>query len=264
MRFAALFLTLFLVPVAFALDISPLEQQIIDLTNAERKKEGLGELKPSEKLFTAARGHSANMAVQDNMSHVLDGKSVEDRVKALDYPYFKVEENIAYNQQDAVALLTAWMNSPGHRENILSPVITEIGVGVAKNAKGEPYYTQVFGRPVSAGPTVRATISLQNSTDGPISVALPGNPVSSAVQPGATGLFTVAGVGDLPPAKVTVGQTEREAAMKDGAKYVVSSTRRGVEISDASEPAKPERERVEEPPRRRSVPIETSTEKEAR
>jgi hypothetical protein len=256
MRSAAILLTLFLAVSANALDLSPLEQQIVDLTNAERKAAGLGELKPSEKLFIAARAHSANQAKQKTMSHVLDGKSVESRVKEAGYDYFKVGENVALNQPDAESVLKSWMDSPGHRENILTPAFTEIGVGVVKDDSGEPYYTQVFGRPVSAGPTARATISIQNNTDDPISVSLPSANGSAKIQPGGSGSFTLAGAGDLPPAKVTVGTTQRDVPMKEGAKYVVSSSRRGVEISDASESEKPKRERPKT--------IETSTEKEAR
>lgn len=225
-----------------AFEISDFEKSVIDLTNAERKKEGLGELKLAEKLFTAARNHAANMAKKDELAHVLDGQNVTDRAEKLGYKYFTVGENVAYNQQDAEGLLKSWMESPGHRANILKKEFTEIGIGVAKNEKGEPYYAQVFGRPQSAGPTVRATISISNLTDEPIKVRLPDTKASTEIESGGTGSFTLNGAGELPPAKVKIGDETRDVDMKDGAKYRVRSTRRGIEITDNSaEEKKPRR-----------------------
>ncbi len=236
-----------LIPTSIrAFEISEFEKSVIDLTNAERKKEGLGELKPAEKLFSAARSHAVNMAKKDELAHVLDGKNVEDRAQALGYKYFLVGENVAYNQADAESLLKAWMESPPHRENILKKQFTEIGVGVAKNEKGEPYYAQVFGRPQSAGPTARATISIANNPDEPIKVSLPGNKASTEIESGGTGNFTLSGAGDLPPAKIQIGDQTRELEMKDGTKYSVRSTRRGIEVSTESKEEKKSRRRNSE------------------
>src|SRR5688572_27249426 len=67
------------------LKISKEEQAVIDLTNAERKKECLDPLKANEALMKAAREHAANMAKQDMLKHVLDDKTPADRVKAAGY-----------------------------------------------------------------------------------------------------------------------------------------------------------------------------------
>ena len=123
------------------------EQAIVDATNKEREQQKLAPLKPNEKLFKAARAHSENMAKQDKMAHELDGKNPLQRVQATGYAYAYVAENVAWNQRTAEELLKEWMKSPHHRENILKDVFTEIGIGVARNGKGEPYYTQVFGTP---------------------------------------------------------------------------------------------------------------------
>lgn len=143
---------LFLVPalaVAQAKDfkLSDDEQGVLDATNAERKAAGLPALKANPKLFSAARGHSANMAKQGKFDHVLDEKTPADRVKAAGYTFRACGENIAWNSPTPAEALRIWMDSPGHKANILNKDFTEIGVAVAKNDKGEPYWTQVFGRP---------------------------------------------------------------------------------------------------------------------
>jgi uncharacterized protein YkwD len=122
------------------------EQLLIDLTNKERDKEGLPPLKPNEKLFKAARDHAANMAKQNLMKHELDGKTPLDRVKAVGYVPSYSGENIAAGFPPAEAI-KKWMGSEGHRANILSKDLTEIGVGIGKNLEGKPFYAQVFGSP---------------------------------------------------------------------------------------------------------------------
>ncbi len=122
------------------------EKTLLELTNAERVKEKLPPLKANPFLFKAARDHSANMARKGEMKHVLDGKNPQDRLDAVHYDYRKCGENIAYSDGASLQdIMKGWMNSKVHRENILDPAFTEIGVGVARNDKGEIYYTQDFG-----------------------------------------------------------------------------------------------------------------------
>ncbi|MFO0875854.1 MAG: CAP domain-containing protein [Gemmataceae bacterium] len=130
-----------------AVKLSEEEKALLTLTNAERKKEGLEPLKPSARLLAAARGHCANMAKQDKLDHTLDDKTLVDRVKAEGYKYARVGENIAWNHRKAEEAVEGWMQSPGHKANILGATYTEIGVAVAKNARGERYWIQVFGQP---------------------------------------------------------------------------------------------------------------------
>jgi uncharacterized protein YkwD len=127
------------------------EQKILDLTNQAREQEKLPPLKPNAQLFEAARGHTANMARKGEMKHELDGKRVPDRVSATGYRWAEVGENIAETDGDPPALIfKGWMESKGHRANILNPVFTEIGIGIVRNAKGDTYYTQVFAKPKKA------------------------------------------------------------------------------------------------------------------
>jgi len=124
------------------------EQKLVELTNKEREKKKLPPLKPNPLLFKAARGHSANMARQEKMEHVLDGKTPGQRARAAGYQADWIAENIAAGEDWPLeGVIADWMGSKGHRENILSPKVSEVGVGLAKTKKGEWYYTLLFGRP---------------------------------------------------------------------------------------------------------------------
>jgi uncharacterized protein YkwD len=128
--------------------LSDQEKDLLKLTNAERAKEKLPPLEPNPLLFKAARAHSANMARQGKMEHVLDGKNPAQRVLDIGYDYAKVGENIGVGENVPMTeIMKGWMASKHHRENILNGKFTEIGLGVARNGKGEVYYTQVFGTP---------------------------------------------------------------------------------------------------------------------
>ncbi|QEH33845.1 Cysteine-rich secretory protein family protein [Aquisphaera giovannonii] len=125
-------------------------RQVIDLTNQARVADGLQPLAPDASLADAAAIHSADMARLGRMSHDLPGVpygSLSDRAAHVGYDYQSLGENIAYNQPDAPSVVEAWLNSPPHRENMLSPDLTQIGVGVAWSGGGEPYYTMELGKP---------------------------------------------------------------------------------------------------------------------
>jgi uncharacterized protein YkwD len=131
------------------------EQELIDLTNDLRKAARLtpaapspGPLTASPKLMAAARAHAANMAAQDKLDHTLEDKTFADRAKDAGYQYRLIGENIAWSPETSKEVLEGWMNSPPHRENILREEFTEIGVGMARNQKGEQYWVQVFGTPL--------------------------------------------------------------------------------------------------------------------
>lgn len=127
-----------------ALQMTPVEQAILDLANKEREKEKLPPLKPSAKLIQLSRDHSLNMAKQNKLDHVLDGKSPFDRAREAGYPA-PVAENCAWGARTAADVITGWMNSPGHRANLLNKNATEAGVGVAPGDRIGPYTTMVLG-----------------------------------------------------------------------------------------------------------------------
>jgi uncharacterized protein YkwD len=125
------------------------EEALIDLTNAERKKadKGLKPLKMNPRLMETARKHAANMAAQNKLDHKIDNQEPVDRAKAAGYKSKFVGENISWNQKTPKDAIEAWMISETHRDNILLKEYTEIGVAVARNQKGQPYWAQVFGMP---------------------------------------------------------------------------------------------------------------------
>jgi uncharacterized protein YkwD len=85
------------------------------------------------------------MAKQGKMEHVLDGKKPGERVKAAGYNYSSMGENLAETDGDTPSeIFKRWMASPAHKEHILDAGFQEIGIGIARNDKGEIYYTQVF------------------------------------------------------------------------------------------------------------------------
>jgi uncharacterized protein YkwD len=125
------------------------ERTLMDLVNKERAKADLPALRPHPLLFKAARAHSENMAKQEKMEHILDGKKPSQRVEAAGYNWGKVRENLLTADMPHVPaekIVKAWMDSKDHRVNILANDIAETGLGIARNAKGEAYYTQVFAR----------------------------------------------------------------------------------------------------------------------
>jgi len=122
------------------------EQKVLDLTNAERKKAGLEPLKVNAKLMALARDHSKNMAKQNKLDHTLDNKTPSQRMTDAGYNWSASAENIYWNATTPEQAVEGWMNSSGHKANILGKY-TEIGIGLAKSDKGEPYWTQVFGTP---------------------------------------------------------------------------------------------------------------------
>jgi uncharacterized protein YkwD len=129
--------------------MSAQEQTIVDLVNQQRAQNGLGPLQVNSKLVEAAQIHSSDMATLGQMLHTLPGAALptlQSRGQYVGYNYSYLGENIAFNYPDDNSVMTAWMNSPGHRANILDANYTEIGVGIAYDSLGEPYYTQEFGK----------------------------------------------------------------------------------------------------------------------
>lgn len=122
--------------------ISTIEQQVLTLTNQERAKEGLKPLATDSKLMDAAREKSTDMKTNKYFSHTSPTLgSPFDRMKELGITYKAAAENIAMGQQSPAEVVKAWMESPGHRANIMNGNFTHIGIGY--DAQGH-YWTQQF------------------------------------------------------------------------------------------------------------------------
>ncbi len=100
-------------------------------------------------LLQAARGHSTDMAQNNYFSHTsLDGRTLAQRVLATGYSYMALGENIAAGQTSVESVMTAWINSPGHCQNLMSPAFRDIGVACVRNdaAAYRLYWTMNLGR----------------------------------------------------------------------------------------------------------------------
>ncbi|MEU4425741.1 CAP domain-containing protein [Actinoplanes sp. NPDC024001] len=123
--------------------------EVIKLVNAERKKAGCGTLAGESRLHAAAQKHSELQAEKNTMSHQLPGEAgMGDRVTAEGYRWGGVAENVAAGYTTPASVMDGWMNSPGHKANILNCGYKHIGVGVAKSSKGTLYWTQNFASPL--------------------------------------------------------------------------------------------------------------------
>ncbi len=122
--------------------VSEFEKQVVDLTNAERAKAGLKALQISNPLMNVAQAKSEDMAKNNYFSHTSPTYgSPFDQIKAAGISYRSAGENIAQGQKTPEEVVQAWMNSEGHRANILNGNYTHIGVGYVANGN---YWTQQF------------------------------------------------------------------------------------------------------------------------
>ncbi|MGA5821046.1 CAP domain-containing protein [Kitasatospora sp. NPDC094028] len=122
-------------------------QQVVDLVNVERSKAGCGPVTADSRLASASQSHSDDMADRNYFDHASpEGYHADHRIEATGYRWSTWGENIARGQKDPAAVMDAWMNSPGHRANILNCAFKQLGVGVRTGADG-PWWTQVFATP---------------------------------------------------------------------------------------------------------------------
>ncbi|UUU32522.1 CAP domain-containing protein [Streptomyces sp. CA-210063] len=117
--------------------------RVLALVNAERDKAGCAPVTENAKLTKAAQNHSQDMADHQNMSHTgSDGSSMTDRLARVGYAYRSAGENVAAGYGTPESVMDGWMNSSGHRANILNCGFKEIGIGLAQPGN---YWTQNFG-----------------------------------------------------------------------------------------------------------------------
>ena len=122
--------------------VSQYVQQVIDLTNAQRSKNGLPALKTDAQLNGVAQKKSLDMQQKNYFSHTSPTYgSPFDMMRDFGVTYKSAGENIAQGQRTPQEVVTAWMNSEGHRKNILSANFTHIGVGYEATGK---HWTQMF------------------------------------------------------------------------------------------------------------------------
>ncbi|GAA6616824.1 CAP domain-containing protein [Scytonema sp. NUACC26] len=128
-------------------------QSILELTNIERQKAGLQPVQLSDKLNNSAQTHVQNMATKDFFNHTdPNGASVGDRAKAAGFQYSAIAENIAVGQSTPQQVFQGWMNSSGHRANILNPAYQFLGVGYyyLANDTGNVNYNHYWAQDLGA------------------------------------------------------------------------------------------------------------------
>lgn len=130
-------------------DIKTQESEVIRLVNIQRTNSGLQPLTTNWELSRIARYKSQDMINKNYFSHISPTYgSPFNMIENFGIKFSSGGENIAMGQKTAAEVVAAWMNSPGHRANILNPSYTQIGVGLAKNGQGVCYWTQMFIKPL--------------------------------------------------------------------------------------------------------------------
>jgi uncharacterized protein YkwD len=120
-------------------------EQVVALVNVERAKVGCGAVHRDSRLDAAAQGHSADMAARGFFDHTTpEGKDPWERARDAGYTT-PTGENIAAGQRTAADVMESWMDSDGHRANIVNCGSAAIGMGLARARNGTPYWTQMFG-----------------------------------------------------------------------------------------------------------------------
>jgi uncharacterized protein YkwD len=128
-------------------DLEDLRTQILDAHNEFRADAKLRKLIPNRKLTAAAQAHAEDMAARQKMTHIGgNGSRSAERVRARGYHYFRTGENVAAGYFNVDRVMKGWMESPGHKRNILGS-FSEIGVGCAVGEDGKRYWCVTFGLP---------------------------------------------------------------------------------------------------------------------
>ena len=139
------------VPTMTASDIQTFEYRVFELSNVERVNHGLAPLVWHDTMALAARVHSEDLMRNAMIGHTgSDGSTPSQRLSRIDPSLRYGAENVTVGRRTPEEAVTAWMNSPGHRANILRENVTHLGVGFVQRPEGFAdgyinYITQVFG-----------------------------------------------------------------------------------------------------------------------
>ena len=208
-------------------ELPKVEAAIIEITNTVRAEAKLGAVAVSAQLTAAARAYAALLANSGKFSHDADGK-LEDRTQRAGYEHCTIAENLALHQDSrgfqsralAVSAMEGWLNSPGHRKNLMTAEMTEIGVAVAKAPDKDPKYiaVQLFGRPQS----MAISFQVSNTSSEPVSFAFSGK--SRELTPHMAITMHSCSAGALSFEKKGAKAFTARFDAADGTNYVVSGT----------------------------------------
>lgn len=181
-------------------DIPRTEIAIVEMTNAFRQENKLGQLKLNATLTQAARGYAQFLARSELFSHEADGRRPADRARAAGYAFCEIAENLAafvdsrgFETRDlARQMVEGWKNSPAHRKAMLAPGVTELGIAVVKVKGAEKYLSvQLLGRPAS----LQFSFEIENNTDSTIRYSFESEQLQ--VRPRYTVRHTACAPGDI-------------------------------------------------------------------
>lgn len=199
-------------PAAEVFSSSLTEENVVALTNFSRQQWGLPILKTNENLNLAAQKKAEHMLSNGYFSHVSpQGQTPWDFFKQVGYNYLVAGENLAINFYDPETMQEAWMNSPGHRANILNTAYEEVGVGISQGlykGKNVVFVVEMFGVPTTDKITLAENKTPLLQTQVPL-------PVSEQVQK----MQLVNSQANLESGKVTVVVKTSENTVKVLARY---------------------------------------------
>lgn len=213
--------------------LAAVAKQVIDKTNAFRKKEGRSPVTVNASLGKAAAGFAAYMARTDRYGHTADGQRPADRAKKAGYEYCIVLENIAYQYHSrgfttaalAEGFFEGWQTSPGHRRNMLDADVTETGAAVARSdTTGYYYAVQLFGRPKSKA----ITYSIANRSA--VAVRYHIGEQSFTLQPNYTRTHTRCRPGDVEFRTADGKETKRKVSPANQDRFVLTTGRGGYQV----------------------------------
>ncbi|TAN58852.1 MAG: CAP domain-containing protein [Rhodospirillales bacterium] len=121
--------------------------ELIGAVNSARRDVGLGPLRAEDRLSRAAQDYARVLAGWGRLSHQgPEGSRLKDRLSRQGYPYRQAAENLASGLIGPGETVALWLQSPGHRANMLMPDMHEAGVGIVRDADGQSYWTLLLGR----------------------------------------------------------------------------------------------------------------------
>ncbi len=216
-------------PVMPAFSSAITQENIITLTNESRKELNLPLLKANSELSRAAQAKADDMLAKGYFSHnTPEGKTPWTFITAAGYNYISAGENLAVNFTEAENVETAWMNSPGHKANIVNKNFEEIGVGISQGEyQGHTaiFVVQMFGTPAEQ------QVSLSESPTKVLQANVPAPAVAAQVipvEPKTAAAKTVASATDKVEAPKAVPiKVESAEAKLDGQDLVISATTSG-------------------------------------
>ena len=132
--------------------------EILRLVNEARVAAGRGTVEFNETLAAMASEYACELIQFEFFDHVnpVDGSTLDVRADAFGYDFFVIGENLAAGQPTPTEVFDAWMASAGHRENILDPRFTQLGVGLRLGGPFGIYWVQEFGLPATRPARVAA------------------------------------------------------------------------------------------------------------